>query len=660
MISNSAVRAQSGYTLVDSCIEIHDSWDTTYTRSLLVVTDTGRYTIYQSMNPPDPWITINYVQTHLYNFYNVYDSMNRLYQTCYLIDSTGQWQYYMRSIYIYDSLNRISDSIQQSYSGNMWIDSLKWSWLKDTADRYIFNQSQYFGGGTWINNERKEWYYDNLYRDTLELTFDGNGNQWLLSAEQHTEFSSNGMIDFYQIGYSSGIPFNIYKEEHFYQGVNEDSLILIYNGNGNQWDSSKMIRKNFNSTGDAIFEWLLIYSSSAWINWYRTFYSYDTLHRVIIRLVEESDTIGNWNAFSRDSTYYDTIGNVNISYFVWNGSEWLCSDFNNTEYFSAYSYHQITGMLDNVNCSISGYYSDEVIYHDDKGRVTYRTYDGHAGSSWGYSSYGYDSLGFLHTEDGFGSTMGGITNEHHCTHYLPLVFSFEPYKNLVCEGDSISLTTHPFGGAYNYNYIWTFNNQLLVDSTSILINSPSYTSGWYKLKISDMVGNYYADSVYIEIHPSPILINDTIVCINTQLTLNPGLFTSYLWNDGSTNQSLFVTNSFADTTIYWVMVSDTFGCSNTDSVMIIYDPCLGIIDETDSDLNIYPNPTTEFFVLEWLGEIPIRSISIYDAIGKKFSTDALQINSNTMKVDISHFPSQTYFIEVITDSKNIKRKIIKN
>ena len=64
--------------------------------------------------------------------------------------------------------------------------------------------------------------------------------------------------------------------------------------------------------------------------------------------------------------------------------------------------------------------------------------------------------------------------------------------------------------------------------------------------------------------PAPDLGIDRGVCIGDMLTLNPGNFTSYVWQDGSSS-STFTTNTVGN---YSVSVTDIFGCKNTDAMRL--------------------------------------------------------------------------------------------
>ena len=64
---------------------------------------------------------------------------------------------------------------------------------------------------------------------------------------------------------------------------------------------------------------------------------------------------------------------------------------------------------------------------------------------------------------------------------------------------------------------------------------------------------------------SPDLGKDRGICFGDVLTLNPGTFVSYLWQDGSTN-STYTTNIVGQ---YAVLVTNNFGCKASDTMKLL-------------------------------------------------------------------------------------------
>ena len=125
---------------------------------------------------------------------------------------------------------------------------------------------------------------------------------------------------------------------------------------------------------------------------------------------------------------------------------------------------------------------------------------------------------------------------------------------------------------YLYNVfnpqVFSWSNQATSSSTFV---NPSSTSMYYAT-ITNSLGSCI-DSTLVTVNaPNVDLGPDTTFCSGTNYTLDAGSgFTSYLWSDGSTNSTLNVNG----TGTYWVEVTNTAGCTNSDTV-IIYQGVLNI------------------------------------------------------------------------------------
>lgn len=69
----------------------------------------------------------------------------------------------------------------------------------------------------------------------------------------------------------------------------------------------------------------------------------------------------------------------------------------------------------------------------------------------------------------------------------------------------------------------------------------------------------------VNANPTPNLGEDKDLCIGQSITVNPGVFNSYLWQDGSAGSSFTIN----DTGTYWVKVTDKNNCTASDSFSII-------------------------------------------------------------------------------------------
>jgi len=96
-------------------------------------------------------------------------------------------------------------------------------------------------------------------------------------------------------------------------------------------------------------------------------------------------------------------------------------------------------------------------------------------------------------------------------------------------------------------------------------------------------------------------------------------------------------------------------------IEIVYEPLISIVEENIEDIvNIYPNPGNgTYFINTEL--VDISSIKIYDYSGKllKAISSNLSNGNNIIELDLTDQPNGLYFIEISTDNKKLRRKILK-
>ena len=165
-----------------------------------------------------------------------------------------------------------------------------------------------------------------------------------------------------------------------------------------------------------------------------------------------------------------------------------------------------------------------------------------------------------------------------------------PEQINICGGNDTTLNA---GSGY-FSYLWQDGS---TDST-LTVTQP----GLYWVQVVGPGGCQNSDSVFVSFYP-PIETNlptDTAICVDGSVLLNPGGgFTSYLWFDNSSGQTVTV----SDPGIYWVTVSDQNGCSTTDSVHVNYSPAVVVNLGPDTTVcmgdNYNLSPGNGFVSYEW-------------------------------------------------------------
>ena len=137
----------------------------------------------------------------------------------------------------------------------------------------------------------------------------------------------------------------------------------------------------------------------------------------------------------------------------------------------------------------------------------------------------------------------------------------------TCNLNNGAIETTVTGGTSPYTYAWSN-----VGQGSSVQNLPP---GNYQLTVSDNQGCISStNNIVISNVMYPVTIflgNDTTICPGQTLTLSPGNYSQYLWQDNS-NGSFFNVNS---TGTYFVTIINPQGCAATDSINVTVD-CKGV------------------------------------------------------------------------------------
>ncbi|MBI5217900.1 MAG: gliding motility-associated C-terminal domain-containing protein [Bacteroidia bacterium] len=125
----------------------------------------------------------------------------------------------------------------------------------------------------------------------------------------------------------------------------------------------------------------------------------------------------------------------------------------------------------------------------------------------------------------------------------------------ICSGDSTALST----GTYT-SYLWS------TGATSQTIYAS--TSGSYSITVTDINGCTGSDNVSVTVNPNPIVTisGNLTFCTGSPTILDAGAgYSSYFWTTGSISQ----TTSVSAGGTYSVLVTNSYGCSDTAAVNVI-------------------------------------------------------------------------------------------
>jgi hypothetical protein len=298
-----------------------------------------------------------------------------------------------------------------------------------------------------------------------------------------------------------------------------------------------------------------------------------------------------------------------------------------------------------------------------------------------------------------------------------LAGSFDKVETLCESSTDGSITLNPSGGTPPYSYSWSSGGTGLTES--------NLAAGAYIVTITDAGNCDIALNVDLDFEnedPSINLGADKFLCPNqsTVIAAPPG-YTSYLWSDASTTNSIVISsagvysvtasdgvgcegsdtievflnipdqvdlggtksglgpialdpgsqyasylwNTGASVQIlnvvfsgdYSVAVQDSSGCVTRDTVKVNIWPA-GIKEPGESGIEVYPNPTSDIVNINLNGLGADGLITVYEISGKMVSTQSIRNQSNP-SIDLSNLDAGNYILEIKAEGVNEKRLVVK-
>ncbi len=150
-------------------------------------------------------------------------------------------------------------------------------------------------------------------------------------------------------------------------------------------------------------------------------------------------------------------------------------------------------------------------------------------------------------------------------------------------------------------------------------------------------------------------VNDTITVTAYPYTLDAGAgFDSYLWNDGSTNQTLDVS---ADGW-YNVLAIDSNYCEATDTVYVVLPTGINTIENTS--LSIYPNPNDGQFTLSAKFNTNVDfTVEMVNLNGKTIYTKEFNgVDAINETIDVDSYAKGIYYIRLVGNNFVKQEKVV--
>lgn len=214
----------------------------------------------------------------------------------------------------------------------------------------------------------------------------------------------------------------------------------------------------------------------------------------------------------------------------------------------------------------------------------------------------------------------------------------------ICNSSSISIDAG----------IWSSYNWNTGDTSQTIITG---NAGIYGVSVIDNWNCEYSDSIEVIYAPLPFIDfgpDDTTICFFEFPYIVDAYVPSYtyLWHDGSTD-SVFVLDTAGYATC---TVTNSFGCTNFDSIYVFLDLCLGTKNLLDNGIKVFPNPTSNYIQVELDADLKTTQIEIHDLNGRQYLS--ITITEPTQRITVSAFPKGTYILSLRSNGTIINEIIV--
>lgn len=248
----------------------------------------------------------------------------------------------------------------------------------------------------------------------------------------------------------------------------------------------------------------------------------------------------------------------------------------------------------------------------------------------------------------------------------PPYIAFAGFDNQICGEEDFETKGYASG---HESLLWSSTGDGTFDEAESLqaIYSPGeedMNNGTTELSLAifnsdeEMVSSH---TMTLSVFPASAEIDlgeDVELCEGESLLLDAGEgFESYLWSDGSQEQTLMVTATQPDTdTTYWVRATDLNGCESYDSINIYFDECLNVPSHTTEqpEIVIYPNPAKSYLNIS--SEQPIKRAALTDLSGRILLVK--KGDGKNLTMETSELNAGIYFVQVYTAEGEQTLKVV--
>lgn len=235
-------------------------------------------------------------------------------------------------------------------------------------------------------------------------------------------------------------------------------------------------------------------------------------------------------------------------------------------------------------------------------------------------------------------------------------FQISPQDTTICAGSSISLDA----GTQPFNPIYIWNTGAITQTVNVS------QAGAYYVKVQNTFGCFDVDTMYVNVHPSP-LVNSIAIIDNggNSFTFNiigAQNINNYTWDfgDGATASGPGPkTHTYTTPGEYTTVVTLSNDCGTiTTSRLIAVGGGTGIdnLSALQKEMKVYPNPAKGLVTITHNGGIKMKSIALYNLMGQKVYS-AASVNADKHQLNTSELAAGIYTVTIETDKGTVTKKL---
>ncbi|MBA3663795.1 MAG: T9SS type A sorting domain-containing protein [Bacteroidetes bacterium] len=249
--------------------------------------------------------------------------------------------------------------------------------------------------------------------------------------------------------------------------------------------------------------------------------------------------------------------------------------------------------------------------------------------------------------------------------------TFAQDGNFYTSYNPLATITGDFNGDAKLDLAVTMGNNsvsiFLGLGTGLFVAPVNFATGLYPIaltsadlnsdgKIDLAIVNGNSNNIAILINTSggtaPIVTaisNNSLICSGQSATLSANGATNYLWNTGTTSNSIVVSPTL--TTTYSVVGTSTMGCKIPATITQSVSSCLGVFNSNeieDIQLKIYPNPANDILNVELKKQNSNEDykIEIVNILGQLLIEEKMILNTTVATINTKGLVNGVYFLNL--------------